>query len=293
MQRLAILLVVALAASACGDDGAPTGTATTTIPTVVTGASNEITTGSEVFVPWHERATFAPLDQDPSDCFNRDDDDTDDSRDPGDDVFFIDELEADIEPFDDIEPPEVLQSAHSWLVLTTAPVVDDDGATAVVEVDPAALTLHPAADFVPTHVATRDDDIQRSLGWLADREDIDLLAILFVALDGFDISPIAGETHAEIAAGWAIIDGEFISLAGCHTVTYFAGRFGDFDLDRRSEEADFTAALEEITTSRDSLFEAMGVGGDGFRFSACPAEDDPGLIPSSRLRRGADGVRLG
>lgn len=279
MRTTAIVLAAALLTAGCGSESvAPTGS-TTTIPTVVTGAVNDTGVGSEVFVPWHERATFAPLDQVPSDCFRAPEEEADEPVDPQDDIFLVDELEADVDQGHETEPSELLHHATSWLVLAGAPVVDDDGVSAAIEIDPDALTLHPAADFVPTHVATRDADIRRTLEWLAGRDDVDLLAILFVASDGFDLSPRAEQTHAEIAAGWAIIDREFVSLAGCPTVTFFAERLVDVDLDRSSDEAEYLAALEEITADRDSIFEAMGVGGNGFRFADCPAEDDPGLIP--------------
>lgn len=294
MRWTGALLAVALVGAACGDDGtsAPPET-TTTILTVVTGASSvDEVPAVEVFVPWHQRGTFDPLDQDPGDCFVERDVETgpDDLFDRPDVGFF--------EPFEPEDGEDVAtldDLADSWLVADTVPALDPGSGSEQLIVEPGTLVLHPAADFAPTRLAIEDDNIVRTVEWLQDRDDVSLVAISLAARESLRAD--FGDERTGVAhSGWAVIGGDLISFSACDTVERLAVVLDDLlteilgdESDEPPREADLVRALETFAGSRDLILASMGIGSDGFRFADCAAPD-PGIIP--RLGFGGSDIAI-
>lgn len=290
MRWTACVLALTLVGAACGDDAAAPDDTTSTIPTVVTGVSEESPTGSGVFIPWHERATFDPVGQDPADCVTRDRD-ADDSREAGGDIDLGGDGGGD--GGDDATAPDRpatdLEQANSWLIVEGLPLVDAEDPD-LVDVTGGRMVLHPSSDFAPTHLVAARDDVRQTLEWIAGRRDVTLTALLFLATDDLDLSDAAGQQHGEIVAGWAVVDEQLVSFRGCDSVLWLLETLDGVGLGGSTDELALIESLRAMTETRQSVLAAMGVGTNSFRFDHC-APKDPGIIP--RLGFGGADMAIG
>lgn len=275
MRWTACVLALALVGAACSDDTAAPDDTTSTIPTVVTGVSEEAPTGSSVFIPWHERATFDPIGQDPSDCFTRARNDSDDNpHDDDADDSGGDDGEAD--STDDGRPATDLEQANSWLIVDGLPLFDTVNPE-LVDVTGGRMVLHPSSDYAPTHLVAGRDDVRQTLEWIAGRPNVTLTAMLFLATDDLGLPRGDGEDHGELVAAWAVVDDQLVSFRGCDSVVSLLDTLDQIGLGGSTEELALIEGLRTMTETRQSVLAAMGVGSNSFRFDHC-APKNPGVI---------------